>query len=1382
MQAGRRRERDPAGVPVTGALLELAAAGDALECYAGPRVLQRLRDEAGLAVEITDDGSRYVLRDGRTVQHLRQALWACANVVEEAVGVDVDGGSGERSLAAVVESAWGSCRATLLRALQPIMRALPEESAGGAAAAAGTYESIGVSLAQVLLTLPDAGDAVARCLVQRAAELDQDISHREPITGVVTAFGADAAEQRLSSLCVEQLRWLQATLRCLRNDAEVAVAETRVPVTTPEPSALIDCLLSVLSIASSQLQLSIIETLPEVAASAEDMDAEEARIGDALVPLWDDCLGEGNGHRRIPLAVLDAVATFRSAAAGRRAQRQLVERALALLPSMPPGAEAALSIRFLLGSMAEASATPNAVDASASPPGELGKGLQGIRIFLAVRDSLADSGAASADARLVFEAVLVTLQRSRRVATAVMNWYAAAQRCDMRAAPDPDDCSDVWRVIAGEPSLADVWFALAIFIAHPDLLQKRPGGMSWMRRGAAAVNARTVIGWLLLRGNVLQRFLVDASEWFDESFGAAILRLFHCCCQDAAALAGAERPQRVSQVAHTWQWLLLQLPRHRPECLLNALDAVSSGDAWQRAMALQTLCLVAEEEPRALHPFLPLMYGLLDYVEVLAPPQFGDIVTSSTDSAKRARPSSAAAVDEQPLRLLFRVLGALHAHAVCVAASRRHGQEVALPCSDGTLDNLLQKELRHHDVVYQRIGCVAAAALVERCAQSTATVHRALELLELALRCTEQRPQVAARLYDELSQVALVPMRGGAAANTASVASASRWQVSEFLFQQCVCHLSRLFLTTTTTTTTPPWSRAEEGARVRRQYGLSAGDTAFVVRIDALAVTGTATDREWLALLCPLCRLAFHALPSDEQRQQRFRDELLPLLRCAVELPAVLFQPFHEQELNGTTDATTGPVVLLAALCARNWFRELVRSAALLSPPPDEELLPLLHQRLAHALEMERLAQQWASRLPDGSALMESFPSRALGAECVRSLLQMEDAQWSSPELCLLLREVHGADSDVTEMLCELVQQVAEAAWRCRDAAVVAAALPCLERAPSVDRAFVLQQLLPPLSAEEHLMESASLVLSALRLLQRVAPVTAAEFAHVQAFCAQVLHAWQATDRRILVQALDALFGLAPTAADALQLMGSFVGLPDGSSSSAASASLEWPMIATTSSPLLLRTLYRHLSGWFARWCAEAYAHRSAGGNHVGRQLDGTVRDEATFQRMSLHFIETLRVCTDEAVARRDRATLACAMRHGRVFIEAVVQHLIPVWVAHYENWQAYIAQACARLQKSTRLYQRLCAYAKGQRQGALAIQTPGLKKALESFLYRVKGMLQANSCLSSFWVGNLRHKDLEGQVVGSQLMDEAPPGERSPLRECPQNFHGGEGEVTENI
>eukprot|EP00166_Cyanidium_caldarium_P000673 ctg_126.g81 len=880
MQAGRRRERDPAGVPVTGALLELAAAGDALECYAGPRVLQRLRDEAGLAVEITDDGSRYVLRDGRTVQHLRQALWACANVVEEAVGVDVDGGSGERSLAAVVESAWGSCRATLLRALQPIMRALPEESAGGAAAAAGTYESIGVSLAQVLLTLPDAGDAVARCLVQRAAELDQDISHREPITGVVTAFGADAAEQRLSSLCVEQLRWLQATLRCLRNDAEVAVAETRVPVTTPEPSALIDCLLSVLSIASSQLQLSIIETLPEVAASAEDMDAEEARIGDALVPLWDDCLGEGNGHRRIPLAVLDAVATFRSAAAGRRAQRQLVERALALLPSMPPGAEAALSIRFLLGSMAEASATPNAVDASASPPGELGKGLQGIRIFLAVRDSLADSGAASADARLVFEAVLVTLQRSRRVATAVMNWYAAAQRCDMRAAPDPDDCSDVWRVIAGEPSLADVWFALAIFIAHPDLLQKRPGGMSWMRRGAAAVNARTVIGWLLLRGNVLQRFLVDASEWFDESFGAAILRLFHCCCQDAAALAGAERPQRVSQVAHTWQWLLLQLPRHRPECLLNALDAVSSGDAWQRAMALQTLCLVAEEEPRALHPFLPLMYGLLDYVEVLAPPQFGDIVTSSTDSAKRARPSSAAAVDEQPLRLLFRVLGALHAHAVCVAASRRHGQEVALPCSDGTLDNLLQKELRHHDVVYQRIGCVAAAALVERCAQSTATVHRALELLELALRCTEQRPQVAARLYDELSQVALVPMRGGAAANTASVASASRWQVSEFLFQQCVCHLSRLFLTTTTTTTTPPWSRAEEGARVRRQYGLSAGDTAFVVRIDALAVTGTATDREWLALLCPLCRLAFHALPSDEQRQQRFRDELLPLLRA----------------------------------------------------------------------------------------------------------------------------------------------------------------------------------------------------------------------------------------------------------------------------------------------------------------------------------------------------------------------------------------------------------------------------------------------------------------------------------------------------------------------
>ena len=1366
-------------MPVAGTLLDLAAAGDALECYAGPRVLQRLRDEAGLAVGITDDGSRYVLRDGRTVQHLRQALWACANVMEEVVGVAVDGESGERSLAAAVESAWGSCRATLLRALQPIVRALPEASADGTAAAVGAYDSTGVSLAQVLLTLPDVGDAVARCLVQRAAELDQDISRREPVTGVATTFGADAAGQRLSSLCVEQLRWLEATLRGWRNDAEVAAAETRVPVTTPQPSALIDCLLSVLSIASPLLQLSVIETLPEVAASAEDIDAEEARIGDALVPLWDECLGEGNGHHRIPLAVLDAVAAFRSATAGRRAQRQLAERALALLPSIPPGAEAALSIRFLLSGMAEESATPNAVDASASPPGELGKGRQGIRIFVAVRDSLADSGAASADVRLVFEAVLAALQRSRRAATAVLNWYAAAQRCDMRAAPDPDDSSDALRVIAGEPSLADVWFALAIFIAHPDLLQNRSDGMPWMRRGATSVNARAVIGWLLLRGNVLQRFLVDTSEWFDESFGAAMLHLFHCCCcQDAAALADAERPQRVSQVARAWQWLLLRLPHHRPECLLNALDAVSSGDAWQRAMALQTLCLVADEEPRALHSFLPLIYGLLDYVEVLAPPQFGDMGTSATDSAKRARPASAADVDEQPLRMLFRVLGALHAHAVCVAASRRHGQEVAWPSSDGTLDNLLQKELRHHDVVYQRIGCVAAAAVVERCAQSTATVHRALELLELALRCTEQRPQVAARLYDELSQVALVPTRGGAAANTASVASTSRWQVSEFLFQQCVCRLSRLFLTKTT----PPSSQAEDGARVRRQYGLTAADTAFVVRIDALAVTGTAMDREWLALLCPLCRLAFHALPPDEQRQQRFRDELLPLLRCAVELPAALFQSSHEEELDGKTDAATGPLVLLAALCARNWFRELVHSAALLSPPPGEELCSLLRQRLAQALEMEHLAQRWASRLPDGPALVESFPSRALGAECVRSLLQMEDAQWSSPELCLLLREVHGADCDATETLCELVQQVAVAAWQRRDTAVVAAALPCLERARSVDRAFVLQQLLPPLSAEEHLMESASLVLSTLRLLQRVAPVTAAEFAHVQAFCAQVLHAWQATDRRILVQALDTLFGLAPTAADALQLIERLVGLPDESSSSAASAPLEWPMIATTSSPLLLQTLYRHLSGCFARWCAEAYAHRGAGDRHVGRQVDGTVRDEATFQRMSLHFIETLRVCTDEAVARRDRATLACAMRHGRVFIEAVVQHLIPVWMAHYENWQAYIAQACARLQKSTRMYQRLCAYAKEQRQGALAAQTPGLKKALESFLYRVKGMLQANSCLSSFWVGNLRHKDLEGQVVGSQLMDEAPPGERSPLRECAQNFNGGEEEVPEDI
>ena len=45
----------------------------------------------------------------------------------------------------------------------------------------------------------------------------------------------------------------------------------------------------------------------------------------------------------------------------------------------------------------------------------------------------------------------------------------------------------------------------------------------------------------------------------------------------------------------------------------------------------------------------------------------------------------------------------------------------------------------------------------------------------------------------------------------------------------------------------------------------------------------------------------------------------------------------------------------------------------------------------------------------------------------------------------------------------------------------------------------------------------------------------------------------------------------------------------------------------------------------------------------------------------------------------------------------------------------------------------------------AIARLVPFVKKSMEEFIYRVKGMLVANGSVDSFWAGNLKQRNLDG-------------------------------------
>jgi len=71
--------------------------------------------------------------------------------------------------------------------------------------------------------------------------------------------------------------------------------------------------------------------------------------------------------------------------------------------------------------------------------------------------------------------------------------------------------------------------------------------------------------------------------------------------------------------------------------------------------------------------------------------------------------------------------------------------------------------------------------------------------------------------------------------------------------------------------------------------------------------------------------------------------------------------------------------------------------------------------------------------------------------------------------------------------------------------------------------------------------------------------------------------------------------------------------------------------------------------------------------------------------------------------------------------------------------------------QQSTRGLQHLCAHSKFAKDLSLTTHVPGLKKCLETFVFRVKAMLAYNHCDSAFWLGNLKNRDLKGNEILTQ-------------------------------
>ncbi|XP_030456032.2 uncharacterized protein LOC115677111 [Syzygium oleosum] len=112
--------------------------------------------------------------------------------------------------------------------------------------------------------------------------------------------------------------------------------------------------------------------------------------------------------------------------------------------------------------------------------------------------------------------------------------------------------------------------------------------------------------------------------------------------------------------------------------------------------------------------------------------------------------------------------------------------------------------------------------------------------------------------------------------------------------------------------------------------------------------------------------------------------------------------------------------------------------------------------------------------------------------------------------------------------------------------------------------------------------------------------------------------------------------------------------------------------------------------------------------------------------------------------------THAMAVKYGGKFVDSFLK-VFEFLEVQFQEHQELVIQLVKELQKATRTLQTLCSEAKGLKQMSVTSKIPATKRSLERLLFRVKALLHNSSSGCAFWMGNLKHKDLAGQIVSSQ-------------------------------
>ncbi|KAI5642363.1 hypothetical protein NE865_05725 [Phthorimaea operculella] len=186
----------------------------------------------------------------------------------------------------------------------------------------------------------------------------------------------------------------------------------------------------------------------------------------------------------------------------------------------------------------------------------------------------------------------------------------------------------------------------------------------------------------------------------------------------------------------------------------------------------------------------------------------------------------------------------------------------------------------------------------------------------------------------------------------------------------------------------------------------------------------------------------------------------------------------------------------------------------------------------------------------------------------------------------------------------------------------------------------------------------------------------------------------------------------------------------------------------------------------------------------------GTALHEATKSRLekgltnSEHLLlwkdvaTTLKHMSDIAKTLETRNNLSAFFKKSLPVLKLFLSQGVPILELQFKDETQEVLEILKVLQQSTRFLQSLCCHSRLKKDTALMSKVPYMRQLLETLIYKVKAALAANNCSEAFWMGNLKNKNIHGEVIATQQSVESEEGTEDCDDQLPEDDSDSEDEM----